>query len=97
MSEGVTSEGVQSANAEHIRYRPVRRASRKGSKERTTGHEWRCMTCNGIVHEETVIGFDHDETDEEVQARHTRIQKACQGHSPCPMVGADDPELPKEE
>ena len=99
----------QSKNAAHIRYRPVRKASRKGAHERTVGHEWRCMHCNAIVHEEPLVGFNHEETEDEEGERHLRVQQACAGHDPCPRLDAarkadgvggvdgDDPNLPAED
>jgi hypothetical protein len=61
-------------------YGPRREATRKGAHERTTGHQWRCLKCKSIVHTETLIGFDHEETHAEASARHLRINEALTAH-----------------
>jgi hypothetical protein len=61
-------------------YGPKREASRKGAHERTVGHQWRHLTCGRVVHEEPLIGFDHEETHAEASARHERINKAIEAH-----------------
>lgn len=91
-------------NRPEIRYRPVRSSTRKGAHERTVGHEWRCMGCNEIIHEEPILGFDCEETEDEASARHLRIKTSCAKHE-CKLktsipVGSgdeDDPNLPPED
>lgn len=85
------TERTVAANVETVRettasiypgfvYGPKREATRKGAHERTVGHQWRHLKCGRIVHEEPLIGFDHEETHAEVSARHLRINEAIAAH-----------------
>lgn len=93
-NESETSElELPSKNSPDVVYRPVRgrTSNRKRSHERTTGHEWRCLKCNTIVHEEALIGFDVEESIEQASSRHERIASAIARHQ-CPVVEKWKPE-----
>jgi hypothetical protein len=76
-----TSDETLSKNSDYIAYRGIRGRARKGSPEALIGHEWRCLRCNAIVHEEELIGvMDREETPEEASQRQLRIQQACKDH-----------------
>jgi hypothetical protein len=66
-----------------IRYSPVRIAPRAKTKEKTVGHEWRCLDCNEIVHTEPLIGNAGEETEKQAEKRHARIERALSRHT-CP-------------
>ncbi len=70
-------------------YKAVRRAPRQKAKERLVGHEWRCDDCCELVHEEPVIGNAGEETDEQAEARHGRVQAALNAHR-CPPKKGDE-------
>jgi len=61
-------------------YKPVRKAARKGSREKTVGHEWRCDECNATVHTEGIIGNAGEENEKQAAGRHARIDKALDKH-----------------
>ena len=61
-------------------YKPVRKATRKGSREKTVGHEWQCGECNATVHTEAVIGNAGEEPARKAAERHARIFKALDKH-----------------
>lgn len=75
----VAADEVKSVYPGYV-YGPKREASRKGAHERTVGHQWKHLKCGRIVHEEPLIGFDHEETYAEKSARHLRINEALAAH-----------------